>query len=266
MVESMPITSIADELNSWYDINCSHGDQTWSDLAELSKVSVSQICKIAKGQVLKPKFQTVKALLEAIHPDNLRLVHSYLAAQFPKHQVRLQSLIDVKRSQIAASDRHLFKDRMTFRIFKLATCKCYTVAQLEAEFGRNQVKPRIAALLASNLIEFSNSDPSSGVVCRSKAYEETTSSNVAAVAEEFHHAIDIIANKKTVEQYADSGLDHLVNRLAFFHDSFSPEALAEMSQETQEFFDRLITKYSADKYRGAIPAFLNLSTGRFDNK
>lgn len=151
---------------------------------------------------------------------------------------------------------------MTFRIFKLATCKCYTVEQLEAEFGRNQVKPRIAALLASNLIEFDQT----GLVRRSKAYEETTSSNVATVAEEFHHAIDIIAQKKTVAQFADTELDQLNNRLAFFHDSFSAEALAEMGEETREFFDRLITKYSADEYRGNIPAFVNLSTGRFDNR
>lgn len=258
----MTISNVAAELNRWYDENCSNGNLAWSFLAKKSGVSVSQICKIAKGQVANPKYETEKALLEAIFPENFRGVYEYLLERYPRHDVALKSLLNKHRKKISTSGSELLKDRLTFRLFKFADAQSFTVQDLEIEFGANQIRPRVEALQEAGFIEIDDK----GVISRSPSYESTVSADVIAVAEEFHHAIEILASKKLVAQSSNLEIDQILNRMTSLHRSYNENALVEMAADVNDFLNKMYTKYKQDKYRGAIPAFLNLATGRFDNK
>lgn len=258
----MKISNMADELNRWYDENCSNGNLAWSFLAKKSGVSVSQICKIAKGQVAKPKYETEKSLLEAMHPDNYVDVYEYLLERYPQHNVVLNSLLKKGRKKIPASGSDLLKDRLTFRIFKFADTGAHTVADLEREFGKSQVVPRIEALNDADIIDVD----SNGVISRSPNYENTVITDVIAVAEEFHHAVEILASKKLVAQNSNVEIDSIFNRMTSIHSSYNEAALTELAADVNQFLNKMYAKYQEDKYKGDIPAFLNLATGRFDNK
>lgn len=253
---------MADELNSWYEKNCVNGSLAWSFLAKKSGVSVSQICKIARGQVANPKYQTQKQLLEALYPDDFVGVYEYLLERFPENEVALKSLLRKNRKKVNAVGHGLFKDRLTFRLFKFADCKSYTIEDLEKEFGRSQIEPRIEALLDADYIEVDEQ----GFVKRTRKYEATVISDVVSVAEEFHHVVDILASKKIVAQNSDVEIDQMFNRMTGLHNSYSEEALAEMAADVSQFLKTLYTKYKDEKYRGSIPVFLNIVTGRFDSK
>lgn len=258
----MNISSMADELNSWYEKNCVNGNLAWSFLAKKSGVSVSQICKIAKGYVANPKYQTQKQLLEALYPDNFAGVYEYLLERYPKNEVALKSLLRKNRKKISTVGNELFKDRLTFRLFKFADCKSYTIPDLEKEFGRSQIAPRIEALLDADYIEVDES----GLITRTAKYEATVISDIVSASEEFHHVVDIITSKKIVAQNSDAEIDNIFNRMAALHNSYSKEALVEIAADVSEFLDLVYTKYKDEKYRGNIPVFLNIATGRFDNK
>lgn len=258
----MNISSISDELNRWYEENCNNGNLAWSFLAKKSGVSVSQICKIAKGQVANPKYETERALFEAMFPENYVEVYEYLLEKYPRHNVALQGLLTKKRKRMPATGNELLKDRLTFRLFKFADAQCFKVSQLESEFGKSQVAPRIEALLAAEFVEID----SSGILSRSPKYEFTVNADLVSVAEEFHHAIEILASKKLVAQNSNTQIDQIFNRMTGMHDNYSEQALSELAADVNNFLNSMYTKYKDNKYRGPIPAFLNVATGRFDNK
>lgn len=258
----MSISSLPEELNRWYETNCAKGDLAWSYLSKKSHVSVSQLCKIAKGTVSKPKFHTVKAILKALHPDDHAAVHKYLVENYPQHQVSLKVLADVKRLDIDDSSRQLLKDRMTFRIFKLAISEKYTPEQLKLEFGAEVVEPRLDALILAKIVEID----SSGCIRRTESHKETATSDFGDIADEFHHVVEILTSKKLISKISNREIDEIFNGLMFYHETFSPEAIQEMGQDIREFMDKMFKKYSQDRFRGDIPAFLNIASGRFDSK
>lgn len=258
----MAISCLSEELNHWYEANCNKGDLAWSYLARKTQVSVSQLCKIAKGQVSRPKYHTVKSILEAIYPNDHSAVYKYLVEHFPKNQIHLTCLTESKRSTFEESARHLLKDRMTFRLFKLAATNRFTVEGLKAEFGSEMILPRLDALSLAGLVEVAEN----GVVSRTSKHSDTAMTKFADVADEFQHAIEILAAKKLVASVSDHEIDQIFNRLTFFHHSFNQEALEEMSDDITKFVESFIEKYEAEKYRGDIPGFLNIATGRFDSK
>lgn len=258
----MDISNVADELNSWYEKNCSNGNLTWSFLSRRSGVSVSQICKIAKGHVASPKYQTVKSLLEALYPDDNAKIYEYLVKHFPKHTIRIKGLSEEERSVVSDFNHQLFRDGLTFRLFKIAQSNSVKVSDLEKEFGANQIRPRVDALVNGRYIEVRED----GVISRSKNFEKTAASEITTIAEGFHHAVEIVVSKKLVARNTDSEIDEIFNRLTYYHSTFSSEALASIAKETEEFVNYIISKYSSPKFKGDIPAFLNIATGRFDNK
>lgn len=257
----MNISNMSEELNRWYEENCNQGNLAWSFLAKKSGVSVSQICKIAKGHVASPKYETVKALLEVLYPDDSIAVYEYLLKQYPRHTVALKGFSESKRSKVAVADRHLFRDILTFRVFKIADSGAFKVSQLEKEFGVTQIRPRIDALIKANYIEINEN----GFLVRSPYYEKTVLNEIASIAEEFHHVVDILASKKLVARNSDTEIDEIFNRLTYYHSSFNAEALKEIGKETREFVNYIFTKYKDSKFQGDIPAFINIATGRFDN-
>lgn len=258
----MSISSMADELNRWYEENCNKGNLAWSFLSRKSGVSVSQICKIAKGSVASPKYQTVKSLLEVLYPDDNKSVYEYLVQNFPKHTIRLKEFSEEKRRLVTEFNHHLFRDCLTFRLFKMAQSSSATVSILEREFGASQIGPRIEALVKADYIVVDEG----GRISRSENYKNTMMNEITSIAEEFHHAIEIIVTKKLVARNADTEIDEIFNRLTYYHSTYSSEALEGIAKETQEFVSYLVSKYNKPKYSGEIPAFINIATGRFDNK
>lgn len=258
----MIISDLPDELNRWYEKNCKQGDSAWSNLAKSASVSVSQLCKIAQGKVARPKYNTVKSILTALYPENNKEVVSYLVEHFPKHEFALKSIVGVERVSIDQVARELFQDEMTFRLFKFASSEAFKVETLENSFGTDMVRPRLEALIDSGIAETNGQ----GILKRTERHKKTATSNFADQAKEFQHAIEILASKKLIASKSDHEIDQIFNRLMAFHSSFSQEAIDEMGGEIRDFLDYLFTKYRDEKYRGNIPAFVNVATGRFDSK
>lgn len=258
----MNISALPEELNRWYEENCKQGDLAWNHLARKSKVSVSQLCKIAQGKVARPKYNTVKSILTALYPENNKEVVSYLVEHFPKQEFALKSLTEVDRISVDQAARDLFQDRVTFQLFKIADCEVFAVEKLEREFGTDVIQPRVEALTDAGIIEIGEG----GVLKRTERHKETSTREFADVAKEFQHAIDLMASKKLIASISDHEIDQIFNRLTSFHNSFSSDAIQEMGGEIRDFLDYLFTKYNNEKYRGDIPAFVNVATGRFDSK
>lgn len=256
----MKISGLPEELNRWYEKNCKQGDLAWSTLANAANVSVSQLCKIAQGKVARPKYNTVKSILTALYPENNKEVVSYLVEHFPKQEFELKSLTEVDRVSVDQIARKILRDRMTFRLFKFADCEFYTAKILENVFGIDVIRPRIEVLVAAGMAEISEN----GVLKRTERIKQTSTSEFADVAREFQHVIEILASKKLIASISDHEIDQKFNRLMAFHNSFSAEAIEEMGAEIRDFLNYLFTKYNDKKYRGNIPAFVNVATGRFD--
>lgn len=258
----MNITSVSEVLVKWYDDNCTNGRLAWSYLERKSGVSTSNICKIAKGQIATPKYETAKALLQAIYPGNNSAVYAFLVEFYPKKAIHLESFLQEKRKSIAESDINLLRDALNFRLFKLAMAESIKVSDIEDEFGANPVSGRLELMAKANLIAISPD----GVLKRSDATVHTANGDVNWLAEEFIHSISILSSKKLLSRTSDIDIDERINKFLYYHASFNNDAIAMIGDEVKAFMDQIYRKYSQDKYRGDIPVFINLACGRFDSK
>lgn len=258
----MNITSVSDVLVKWYDDNCTNGKLAWSYLGRKSGVSVSNICKIAKGQVAMPKYETAKALLQTIFPNDNAAVYKYLVEYYPKKAIHLEVFREPSRNRIAESAMNLLRDPLNFRLFKLSMAGSIKLADIEEDYGRNNLVSRIELLSNANLLRVD----SEGNLERTEATVFTANGDVNWVAEEFMHCISILSTKKLLSQTTDIDIDSRINKFLYFHASFNDEAISLISEDVTKYINYICRKYSEDKYKGDIPVFINLACGRFDTK
>lgn len=258
----MNITSVSDVLVKWYDDNCTNGRLAWSYLGRKSGVSVSNICKIAKGQVAMPKYETAKALLQAIYPNKNSEVYAFLVEYYPKKAIHLEVFLEKDRNRIFEADMNLLRDQLNYRLFKLAMAGTIKVADLEAEFGSDSLSRRVEILSKANLIVVTED----GALKRTDATVQTANGDVNWVAEEFIHGVSLLSQKKLMSRELEMDLDDRINKFLYFHWNVSDEAVGMIGAESSDFMNGLFRKYSQPKYTGSIPVFVNLACGRFDSK
>lgn len=252
------------ELNRWYEEHCIRGSQTWGTLATRSSVSVSQISKIANGQVIRPKYKTAKALIEAVHPKDSSFIDQFLSEKFPKvHQKsdkteQSEPHRDIDLMQL----RVLLKDQLTYRLVQMAAAKAYSADELISQFGAGRVTRRIDVLVEIGAVRMDDS----GTISTTRAYDRIEHDDLTSIAQDFLVGVDIVATKTQVQSLSLDPAQDDSNQLLPFSGNLSSEAVAEMSREARDFMRAMEEKYSAPEYQGDIPAFLHLSSGRLDNK
>lgn len=260
----MTIDSLSDELNSWYEENCVGGNLSWKVLSRKTGITVSNIAKIARGEIALPKYETAKVLLEAILPHQQPDVFRYLRAKYPQ---KAYNYVDVKAvppranlysqpSRVAALD-----DELTYRLYKIALCKKASVASLKKDFGADQVEKRIEILVEKKLVFVED-----GVLVRNPDIAHTQTNDPVFINKYFKFNTDIVAGKKVLASHGSANVDTYTNKLLFYHGSFSEDSLKKMVAETIEFIDYLAKKYNDENIEGDVAGFIDITTGRFDAK
>lgn len=258
----MAIESLSAELWAWYEKHCVNGNLSWQVLARRSGITVSNITKIARGDVGKPKYETARVLLEAMLPDRHDEVAAYIAATYQGGPITFAKEHDSPRKLLTRPMLDVLRDPLTFRLFKLSMSGKRSVTSLERDFGADDVRPRLESLIAEGIVSIDDS----GNVCRTPSAQFILSTEMASVAREFNHAIAIVAEKKTLANAGDSSIDKDANRLVSYHCSLKPDSAKSMQRDIVQAMRKIATKYSAAEHKGEVEMFYNVAFGRFDTK
>lgn len=258
----MPIHSVSEELNNWYETNCASGRLSWGALSKKTGIAVSNITKIAKGQTAKPKYETARALLYAIRPNEMNEVEDFIASNYGfEENVSFESNADTSRKVLGVDANELLRDFLTFRIFKLSLSGRHHIDCLNYKLGSENVMPRIEVLADYGLVFVDKN----GFLCRRSGSQYTRTTDVTAIAAEFKHVVELVANKKVLAKKGNANIDNEVNRLVQWHLSLSKEQMPEFKRDIVEFLDKIGKKYKSNEDSAdAVEMFLNLATGRFD--
>lgn len=256
----MPITSLSDELNTWYENNCVQGNLSWKVLAKKTGITVSNITKIARGEVTRPKYETARVLLAAILPGRADDIAEYIALTYQGGQITFAKEHESPRKQLTEDTQDLFRDALTFRLFKLSMSGKRTVASLERDFGVNQITPRLDSLVRDGVVAIDDQ----GRLCRAPASKFIFSTEMAAVATEFKHVVDIVAEKKILARNGEKTIDKDANRLMSYHCSIKPESAEQMRNDILDSIRKIAQKYGTDEHKGDVELFYNVVVGRFD--
>lgn len=260
----MSIDSLSAELNLWYERNCVQGNLSWNYLAKKTGITVSNITKIARGDVALPKYQTAKALLKTICPEDDVEVNTYLRTAYPAKSFNFVDVeAETPRSVVFLGRKsiEILEDDLSFRLYKLALGNSSSIKSLKASFGEVQVSTRLESLERAQLVRID-----ADVLMRNDDLKFTQSNDPVLIAKHFKYNIDMVSAKKVLAKKGIGEIDAHVNRLLFYHGPFTEEALAMMVNETLDFISALAKKYSSEKYRGDVPGFIDITTGRFDTK
>lgn len=258
----MAIESLSAELNAWYEKHCLNGNLSWHVLARRSGITVSNITKIARGEVGRPKYETARVLLQAICSGREDEVAAYIATTYQGGAITFAKEHESPRKLLSAQMLDLLRDPLTFRLFKLSMSGKRTVAGLEHDFGTHQVRPRLDSLIAEGVVEIDDA----GCLRRSTGAQFILSTEMASVALEFKHAVDFVAEKKILAQCGDTSIDKEANRLVSYHCSLKPESAESMQKEIIHMMRKVANKYSGDEHKGEVEMFYNVAIGRFDMK
>lgn len=256
----MPITSLSDELNTWYENNCVQGNLSWKVLAKKTGITVSNITKIARGEVTRPKYETARVLLAAILPGRADDIAEYIALTYQGGQITFAKEHESPRKQLTEDTQDLFRDALTFRLFKLSMSGKRTVASLERDFGVNQITPRLDSLVRDGVVAIDDQ----GRLCRALSSTFTFGSGVMNVATEFKHGVDLIAEKKVLAAHGNSTIEKEANRLISYSSSLKPESAKNMRADFINVFRKVVQKYSEPEHRGDVEVFYNIAIGRYD--
>lgn len=256
----MAITSLSAELNAWYEKHCVNGNLSWNVLARRTGITVSNITKIARGEVGKPKFETARVLLDAMFPDRKDDIAAYIEATYKGGPVTFAKEHESPRKLLTQQILDLLRDPLTFRLFKLSMSGKRTVAGLGQDFGEGQVQPRIDSLIAEDLVIIDED----GCLRRSPGAQFILSAEMVGVAVEFRHVVDIVAEKKILAECGETSIDKEANRLFYYHGSLKPESAENMRKEILHLMRKVVSKYSADEHKGEVEMFYNVAYGRFD--
>lgn len=261
---TLDITSVSDELKQWYLTNCENGHLSWKTLSNKTGVTVSNISKIARGEVHQPKYETAKVLLEAVLPKRQADVLRFLRAEYPD---KVFNFVDSQAQTPRATLRdtpqknELLEDELTYRLYKLSLGNSYEVEKLKVDFGRVQVESRIAALEKAELVVSDD-----GVLRRAADLVHTQQNETSLTAKHFRYNVNMVSMKKTLAKKGAKHIDTHANRMLFYHFPLTEEALAMMVNDTLDFISGLAKKYNDEKYHGSVVGFIDITTGRFDDR
>lgn len=256
----MAIESLGAELNAWYEKHCANGHLSWNVLAKKTGITVSNITKIARGEVERPKYETAKLLLDAILPGRPQEVAEYITATYQGGAITFEKEAESPRTQLSAEAADLLRDSLSFRLFKLSMSGSRAVTELEQDFGVSFVRPRIEALTQIGLVTVDDQ----GRLKRTAKSKFIFDSDMGSVVTEFKHAIDLVAEKKILARNGVESIDKDANRLASYHCSLKPESAKQMAEDIMAMIRKVAQKYGADQHKGDVEVFFNVALGRFD--
>lgn len=256
----MQIESLSKELNGWYEKNCVHGPLSWTTLEKKTGVSVSNITKIARGQIQRPKYETASVLLEAVLPDRKADIEDYISAEYGSETLNFDPHAPSARKELSAKTTNALRDFVAFRLFKLAMSGRHLISDLKARMGSDNVLPRLQILKDLGLVYVDEA----GYLKRQPGSQDTRNNHATAVAEEFKHIVDLLAAKKVLSQQGYAQIDPEINKLLHLHVPVKPDRLPEMSKEVIEFLKMISEKYGTKEPGEGVEVFLNVAMGRFD--
>lgn len=259
----MEISSVKDELNKWYEDNCTNGKLAWSYLAKKSEVSTSNIRKIAKNEVGRPTFDTSRKILLALYPNQAEDVYTYLKEHYPKQTASWHLRKSMHEKGLSANQHlNLSKDKVLFRLFKLAMTGSYKVTELEQHLGEKLVSQKLQILKNAGAVEVD----SDGFLKRSKDSNYTLTSDVHTLHDEFGHASALVLDKLSDDNHGVAEIDRQSNRYDSLHIGISEEASKELDEEIRKFKEMIYEKFTSPEYEGEVARFINIVVGRFDFK
>lgn len=256
----MPIVSMQDELNSWYEKNCNNGYLSWAVLSRRTGVSVPTITKIAKGEIARPKFETVDALLKVIAPDRPGEVSDFIVSEYGGGTIQFDPEWITPRKRFSQEIMRLFDDSLTYRLFKLAMSGSNSVAGLCKDFGESEVMARIQLLVEKGLVRIDEENR----LIRTQGSQYTFNGDVFSVAREIKHMVDIVAEKKSLAKTGPTDVDQNANRLLFYNTSLTEDTIRDFNDEVSGFMQKIAEKYKFDVNKGGKEVFISIAFGRFD--
>lgn len=257
----MEISSLKDELNKWYDDNCKNGNLAWSYLAKKSGVTASNIRKIAKGEVELPRFDTARKLCESMFPDSADTVATYLKEVYPK-EAATWFLGNGERRELPKERFDLTRDFYAFLLFKLAMTGSFKISDLEEIHGKSTVGQRLQMLAEAGLAE-ANSE---GKLVRGEESQYTKNSDPRLLADEFRHCTNHLESKLAADSAGVTKVDRESNRFDYLHLGLNDKGSDALNQLLSQFKQEMYKLYTSSEYVGNIPRFVNIATGRFDEK
>lgn len=257
------IKSIEQELNKWYEQNCSKGDLSWKVLGKRSGRDPSYISKIAKG-VHQASYEVEKDLLRAMYPGQVRSVFKYLAKKFPGKTAEINSLLkdDEKSTKFTGHSYHdIVNDRATYRIFRLSSMGTFSPESLSQIVGAGAAT-KIRYLEGQNILEVSD-----GRVARCNSSATVTSTSLEDVVTGFKNNLDIVEEKHRRSRLDQSEeFDSKKNKLWGIYEGVSEDFQHKLVEDVTRFISEKRDEALKEENRGSIPMFLNIATGRLDDK
>lgn len=257
----MEISSLKDELEKWYENNCKNGNLAWSNLAKISGVSTSNIRKIAKGEVERPRYDTARKLCTALFPNKSDITDVYLKEMYP-NQAQTWFVGNSERAERVSDGFDITRDIDVYVLFKLAMTKKAKTADLRQLYGNNLFSKKMKILTEANLAE----ETPDGRLVRSEGARFTKNSDVHSLADEFRLCATIAETKIAANAAGAQQIDRIANRFDFLHLGVNEEGSAKIDKELESFKEKLYIIYTDPKFKGEIPRFVNLLVGRFDDK
>lgn len=257
--------ALKERLNQWHDANCKNGTQSWQCLAKKTQVSESYICKIARGEAANPGFRVAKSLAMVLFAADVTKAYRFLKEYYPKETP--SELEFLKENFTCIDDRTaaLLRDRDTFRIYKIALTGEWGPRELPKIQGLTFVDERVSALIDAGLLEV---DQSTGKLKRTAEHQRTIVVDPERLANEFSMVNEILRQKKSAAKLSNDAkiqIDETLNRYLFYHVSLNEEGAALFAKRQIDFINETHKELNQDKYKGNIPVFCNIASGRFDD-
>lgn len=257
----MEISSLKDELKKWYEANCKNGNLAWSNLAKASGLSTSHIRKIAVGEVAKPRFDTARRLCSALFSHNSDATAVYLKEIYPK-EAQTWFLGNPERKELPSEVYDISRDALAHRLFYLALTDSAKVSDLENTFGKEKVSQKLSLLEEKELVKVT----SEGVLTRAEGTKFSINTSPSSVISSFRQILAIMEEKFLDEVSGIAEIDRSTNRLDYLYLGLNVEGSNLLDAQLQKNKQELYEILTDPKYKGDIPRFVNIATGRFDTK
>lgn len=248
-------------LREWHTEKCQNGNLGWSSLAKKVGTSPSYLSKLANGANNLPSFEKAKNIYKAIRPLDVPGLYFFLQANYPNKTPSYESFYDEEIKTIDPECAKHLLDPVSFRIVKLALSEEFTREDLSKIISANDLDARLNALELDGYIQFNKEKK----LCRGVSHTRTIATDLANVAQQLKHCLDLLLKKKTENALYNTPYDTKANTLSFFHEALNDDGIAKMVELSQDFMQNNHKVLRNPKYKGNTPVFVNLVTGRFDS-
>lgn len=257
------IINLSDALRAWYENVAKEKNLSWAYLSKKTDISKSYLSKIANGTRANLSYEKAKSLLREICSDRTSN-YLYLKEHYPDEVSSMKCYITEECELVLLNDKskNAWDNKIAFRIFKLAGAGTFNKNFVIDIAGGRSAKIQLNRLLENEIIEIDN-----GVIKRNIKFKNILNNDIISAISEFRYCLDIIEEKYSESMHDENiKFDSSINKFVGLHKFLKIEAFKELLNELNEFIEHLNTKYSENSKKGEVPIFMNVVTGRFDEK